>query len=463
MAVKHKVVDIEERPGTAPDYMFTILRLLEMYRNDPKSIPQGQDLFRFCEFIVQKLGAFEIPREASAISSFNKDVLDIQEFLKTICVSENTILVILKELYSAISQPNCKPGAAMSVVLQLVDSSRLPAVVNLILELEASHSDSSLEQALSTLCSWLEHWIKTPNLGECILVFIQGLESRKRFDILINVSLNYVEKFFIRLKLSAYRPFVGPIVMYMLTHMQASPEAFHKIRPHVQIVTTCLWQDGSELASFYLQEVVNVSKALSERFPGFENIILEPIYKKTPPSANYRTYLDYTAWSDEENQYIVQRLENDKVGLNNLGNTCYMNSVLQALFMTKLFSNNVLSQEHRWPLISKLQTLFAMLQFSHCRSLSPSDILHLARPPGFHPGEQHDSSEFLGYLLDILHEEENSGLANAVRQDAMEVSPITGIYNTLSSIITFHGKFVAENLFKKMYRRKFIAILLIAG
>lgn len=38
--------------------------------------------------------------------------------------------------------------------------------------------------------------------------------------------------------------------------------------------------------------------------------------------------------------------------------------------------------------------------------MSPTDILTLARPPGFQPGHQHDSSEFLGYLLDVLHEQE---------------------------------------------------------
>jgi ubiquitin carboxyl-terminal hydrolase 35/38 len=92
-----------------------------------------------------------------------------------------------------------------------------------------------------------------------------------------------------------------------------------------------------------------------------------------------------------------------------LGNTCYMNSVLQALFMTKPFRNEILLYDKDMtPLLSKLQTLFALLQHSKRYSMSPNDILNLARPPGFLPGHQHDSSEFLGYLLDVLHEQEKT-------------------------------------------------------
>lgn len=42
--------------------------------------------------------------------------------------------------------------------------------------------------------------------------------------------------------------------------------------------------------------------------------------------------------------------------------------------------------------------------------LTPTRVLKATRPPGFTPGLQQDSSEFLGYLLDLLHEHEiNSG------------------------------------------------------
>lgn len=424
MAVKHKVVDYVERPVNSSLDLSVILRCLEKFRNEPHSMPQGQDLIRVCETIVHSLGKLTVPCEPSAIASFANDVRKIQEFL-AICMKgqyrDQLIFATLKALYQDISDPDVKPGAAMSVVLELVDSSFIPMAVSLILG--AGHSDASLEQALLTLCEWMVNWTKTPNLSECVLVFIQGLEQQKRFDILINVTLCTIEKFFNLLMLPVYRLGVGPVVLKMLTSMQGSPEAFHKIVSDIPMMVQRLKQENSENSLTYLQNIVNLSSCLMEHFSGYDELY-EPLniaFRICPPSPNYRQYLNCLPWSNTIETSIILKSEIDKVGLNNLGNTCYMNSVLQALFMTKLFSNNILLNEHKWPLVLKLQSLFALLQHSPRVSLSPNEILHLARPPGFQKGHQHDSSEFLGYLLDILHEQEKALLAARGKMEAGKV------------------------------------------
>jgi ubiquitin carboxyl-terminal hydrolase 35/38 len=45
--------------------------------------------------------------------------------------------------------------------------------------------------------------------------------------------------------------------------------------------------------------------------------------------------------------------------------------------------------------------------------LTPEDVLKAARPPDFFPGHQQDSSEFLGHLLEKLHEQEKRNLSSS--------------------------------------------------
>ena len=85
-----------------------------------------------------------------------------------------------------------------------------------------------------------------------------------------------------------------------------------------------------------------------------------------------------------------------------------MNAVLQALFHSQQFCNEVLavqstsSRSH----LAALQRVFVFLAFSERPAYDPAEFQRIALPPWFEHGRQQDCSELLCYLLDAMHEEE---------------------------------------------------------
>ncbi|KAK7102274.1 ubiquitin carboxyl-terminal hydrolase 19-like [Littorina saxatilis] len=108
-------------------------------------------------------------------------------------------------------------------------------------------------------------------------------------------------------------------------------------------------------------------------------------------------------------------------GLDNLGNTCFMNSVIQVLsntreirdfflgasFQNEINRDNVLGSGGQ--LAVSFGVLLRMLWRGTRHSCAPSKLKELVahKAPQFHGYQQHDSQEFLAFLLDGLHEDLN--------------------------------------------------------
>lgn len=133
-----------------------------------------------------------------------------------------------------------------------------------------------------------------------------------------------------------------------------------------------------------------------------------------PSEEKIKLILNQSAWTSQSNSLAscLSRLsgksETGKTGLINLGNTCYMNSVIQALFMATDFRRRVLSLNLNGcnSLMKKLQHLFAFLAHTQREAYAPRIFFEASRPPWFTARSQQDCSEYLRFLLDRLHEEE---------------------------------------------------------
>lgn len=99
--------------------------------------------------------------------------------------------------------------------------------------------------------------------------------------------------------------------------------------------------------------------------------------------------------------------------LKNLGNTCYMNSVIQALFATDEFLCYMLDTKCDKTLHTSLSKLFREMiecgEKDDSDSISPESFREtfVKIRPQFNNNNQQDSQEFLSLLLDGIHQEVN--------------------------------------------------------
>lgn len=132
------------------------------------------------------------------------------------------------------------------------------------------------------------------------------------------------------------------------------------------------------------------------------------------------------------------------VGLKNSGNTCYINSLIQCIFVIPEFRNVFVSSEYRefsltdngisqlqlrnsGPMISaSICTLFNKMRDYGGVIISPSNFLskcNRMRPDFQIPNLQQDTAEFLIFLLDSLHEEMNKNFKLMAERYPICVNP----------------------------------------
>lgn len=383
----------------------------------PCCIPVGDERARLCEVVIENIAEVPVPKpQSTQVSQLIKQMQCVGKLLVRVWKDEagksNEELMFrsLGALHAVLIDRPTEPCPALAAVLHLVDPYLIPKSVRAILQAKQGHS-----RTLRTLCDWLLRWHHASCLSPWVLALMDGLEAERQLDVLKEVTLATVEGLFLALMLPAVRPGVIDVVWRMFVSCRHSPQVFNKVLSKIPSVMVQLLHEGSESSRACLQMVVNMTCAMMTAFPRNDDMynlvigamkdcssFLPPGQFVSDDAPSWLNELDYTKIYKAK-----ERLSLSRVGLNNLGNSCYMNSVLQALFMTHRFCCAVLqSDAQSQPLLSELQALFALLLHSRRQAISPTELLAVARPPGFQHGFQQDSSEFLTYMLDMLHEQE---------------------------------------------------------
>jgi len=94
-------------------------------------------------------------------------------------------------------------------------------------------------------------------------------------------------------------------------------------------------------------------------------------------------------------------------GLNNVGNTCYLNSGLQMLIQNQDFCKLILDNQNKSENLKVMADFIKEYYTSSQRSVTPSDIKKMVGNKNkiFRGNSQQDSAEFIVYLLDILNDD----------------------------------------------------------
>uniref|UniRef100_A0A4X2KT79 Ubiquitin carboxyl-terminal hydrolase n=1 Tax=Vombatus ursinus TaxID=29139 RepID=A0A4X2KT79_VOMUR len=344
-------------------------RLCDLLSDFVQCIPKGKLSVAFCQQLVRTIGHFQcVSTQEKELREYVAQVTKVSNLLQNIWKAEpSTLLPSLQEVFASISSTDAsfEPSVALASLVQHIPLQMITVLIR-SLTTDPNVKDASMTQALCRMIDWLS-WPLAQHVETWVIALLKGLAAVQKFTILIDVTLLKIELVFNRLWFPLVRPGALAVLSHMLLSFQHSPEAFHLDFPK-------------------------------------------------PSEEKIKLILNQSAWTSQSNSLAscLSRLsgksETGKTGLINLGNTCYMNSVIQALFMATDFRRHVLSLNLNGcnSLMKKLQHLFAFLAHTQREAYAPRIFFEASRPPWFTPRSQQDCSEYLRFLLDRLHEEERT-------------------------------------------------------
>lgn len=403
--------------------------MAQMYTFLPETLPEGAEASKLASVIVNLLATYRAPTSPQQLVSFRRDtgvVAGVLEALwnKSSVASVQATLDTLNDVYVLISGTgDSVPSPCLSSVIERVPSNLMTIASKTILDQSDTEvGETKLVTALTRLVEWLTIW-PAAKLASWVLHLMQGVS---RPSILIAVTDDTLLKLAKSLIIPVFRTQTVEIFFFLLYGYQHAQTAFHKIISELPNILDELVAGGAPARDAH-ERLSEAARYMTEVFPGYPELytpLLTKIVASPGISEQRRNLLGRRSWIREGSFSGIKEKPNvgssiasvaggsssGMVGLMNLGNTCYMNSVLQALHMSPRFADEVFqkSPSTQQPVLQSIQQVLSFLRYSQRTIYSPNEFHRVGRPPWFEAGRQQDCSEFLRYLLDTLSEEEKT-------------------------------------------------------
>ncbi|CAK8683648.1 unnamed protein product [Clavelina lepadiformis] len=429
-----------------------ICRLLTRHIDCIPPLSRG---FAMCSLSIHAMSEFfPLDKELNTIANYVKDIRNISFLIQYIWGNaEATLLPSLKEIFKIISsQKKQPPSNALGCLVEYIPTKLVESSIRQIVG-DATISDVEMFIALKCMVSWLA-WPTQKKADLWVLAFFQELAKASKFTLLIEVTMNTIKQVFGCLKIPSVRGSCLSVAIHMLMSFQHSPEPFHLILPMIpQIISQLQEENNPEVNNIYRRQICNVCHCMMYKHTGFPELygpllnILKPFPK--PSVKEMQAALQISSWSSQMSQltttpkhtlydYQLSKRSPDanKAGLVNLGNTCYMNSIIQALFMIKEFRIGILESPSPPNSVKQvLESTFGFLILTERVAFEPNELVENSKPTWFTSGSQQDCSEYLKHLLDRLNEEEMQCNRNTCSTDDIQSDSSSDRHCTSTQIL----------------------------